>query len=100
MNNLATDVLLFTTLAFFGVHVVLVGILTPKLPAASQQVLCAWASVRGGHVLSLKLKYLLPWVSLPPLSRGLFWLLRAAQASVSIAMLSLLAMILSGFAMA
>ncbi|OOG52329.1 hypothetical protein [Rhodanobacter sp. C03] len=100
MSNLLTDALLFATLAFFGVHVVLVGILTPRLPAASQQVLCAWASVRGGQVLSLKFKYLLPWVSLPPLSRGQFLLLRSAQASASIAMLALLAMILSAISMA
>lgn len=100
MNNLVTDALLFSTLAFFGIHVALVGILTPNLPAAEQKELCRWTSVRGGHMLSLRIEYLLPWTSLPPLSRSLFWLLRAAQASASIAVLSSLAVILSGFAMA
>jgi hypothetical protein len=100
MDSLVSDAFLFTTLAFFCIHVVLVAVLKPRVSAASRQILFAWASVSGGHIESLKFKYLLPWVPLPPLPTRPLYLLRAAQASASIAVASLLIMVLVGFVVA
>ena len=97
MNSLVTDVFLFATLAFFCIHVVLAAILKPRVPAVSRQILFAWVSVRGGHIESLKFKYLLPWVPVPLLPKRLLFLLRAAQVSASVAVASLLIMVLVGF---
>jgi hypothetical protein len=100
MDSLVSDAFLFVTLAFFCIHIVLVAVLKPRLPIASRQTLFAWASDRGGHHESLRFKYLLPWVPVPALPKRPLCLLRAAQASASIALASLLIMVFVGFVVA
>ena len=47
--------------AFIAVHIVLAGLLRPRLALETQQALYAWGHVRGASVLSLKFRYLFPW---------------------------------------
>ena len=98
MNDLAMLAPLLATFFFIAAHVLLVGLLRPRVPADAQEVLFAWGHVRGGRVLSLRFRYLLPWVHIPPLPSPLIFLLKAAQASAALAVVSLLAFIIASVA--
>jgi hypothetical protein len=98
MNDLAMLAPLSATFIFIAAHVLLVGLLRPRVPADVQKILFAWGRVRGGRVLSLRFRYLLPWAHIPPLPSSLAFLLKAAQASASLAVVSLLAFVIAGVA--
>jgi len=83
--------------AFIAVHIILVGLLRPRLALETQQALYAWGHVRGGSVLSLKFRYLFPWCAVPPMSSRLLWLLRAAQLSAFFAVVALAVLFFVGF---
>jgi hypothetical protein len=94
MNDLVILASLSATFFFIAAHVLLVGLLRPRVPVDAQEVLFAWGHVRGGRVLSLRFHYLLPWVHVPPLPSPLFILLKAAQVSASLAVVSLLTFVI------
>ena len=85
MDDLQSAILLCTMFATIAAHVVLVAILKPSVPAAFQSVLFAWGHVRGGKVMSLRIRYIVPWASVPALPQHALLLLRAAQVSAVLA---------------
>ena len=100
MNEEMIALLLSVALAAIAAHVVLAGLLRPRVDASLQNELFAWGYVRGGKVQSLKFRYLLPWVPVPPLSSSARWLFILSRATAAIAVIAALVLVAFGYAFA
>lgn len=100
MNEDMIALLLSVALAAIAAHVVLAGILRPRVDASLQNELFAWGYVRGGKVQSLKFRYLLPWVPVPPLSSSARWLFILSRATAGIAVIDVLILAALGYVFA
>jgi len=97
MNEGIIALLLSVALAAIAAHVVLTGLLRPRVEASLQTELFAWGYVRGGKVQSLKFKYLLPWVPVPPLSSSARWLFILSRTTAGIAVIAALILVAFGY---
>ena len=100
MNEDMIALLLTVALAAIAAHVVLAGILRPRVEVSMQSELFAWGHVRGGKVQSLKFRYLLPWVPVPPLSSSARWLFIFSRVTASIAVIAALVLVAFGYVFA
>ena len=100
MNEGMIALLLSVALIAIAAHVVLAGILRPRVEASLQAELFAWSHVRGGKVQSLKFRYLLPWVPVPPLSSSARWLFILSRATAGVAVIDVLILAALGYVFA
>jgi hypothetical protein len=98
-TELLLAVMLSVALSAIALHVAIVGFVRTKIPASlqsdlyAQSGLIAWGPARGGSTLSLKAKYLFPWVRIPQLPKALRRLLRFAQWSATVAIGTILSVV-------
>jgi hypothetical protein len=100
MNEDMIALLLSVALAAIAAHVVFAGILRPRVEASLQAELFAWGHVRGGKVQSLKFRYLLPWVPVPPLPSSARWLFILSRATAGIAVIAAIILVALGYVFA